>query len=126
MEKLKGKKTRVPGVLFRGRRQGRQPLNPGAGPAPVSSPEAFGGNRRLYTLAAPAADHLVLTSYLPRTYLCPIPVHPRSTIIPVIYSVFGRAVFKKHRFLQCFVALAVSGFHLGDVKKLWVFHGFGS
>ena len=28
------------------------------------------------------------TSYLPRTYLCPIPVHPRSTIIVVIYSVF--------------------------------------
>ena len=25
--KAKGKKTRVPGVLFRGRRQGRQPLN---------------------------------------------------------------------------------------------------
>ena len=24
--------------------------NPGAGPAPVSSPEAFGGNRRLYAL----------------------------------------------------------------------------
>ena len=64
-------------ILFRGRRQGRQPLNPGAGPAPVSSPEAFGGNRRLYTAAPPAADHLVS-----------IPVHPRSTIIPVIYSVF--------------------------------------
>ena len=35
-------------------------------------------------------------------------------------------VFKKHRFLQGFVAFAVSGFHLGDVKKLWVFPGFGS
>ena len=58
----------------RGRRQGRQPLNPGAGPAPVALPEAFGGNRRLYTLAAPAAD--------------PPPVHPRPTIIVVIYSVF--------------------------------------
>ena len=67
--------------FFRGRRQGRQPLNPGAGPAPVSSPEAFGGNRRLYTLAAPAGD-------LPRTYLRSIPVHPRPTIIVVIYSVF--------------------------------------
>ena len=28
--------------------EGRQPKNPGAGPAPVSSPEAFGGNRRLF------------------------------------------------------------------------------
>ena len=52
-------------------------INPGAGPAPVSSPEAFGGNRRLYTAAPPAADRL-----------CPIPVHPRPTIIVVIYSVF--------------------------------------
>ena len=40
----------------------------------MSSPETFGGNRRLYTLAAPAAD--------------PPPVHPRRTIILVIYSVF--------------------------------------
>ena len=24
------------------------------------------------------------------------------------------------------MAFAVSGFHLGDVKKPWVFHGFGS
>ena len=37
-----------------------------------------------------------------------------------------RVVFKKHRFLQGFVAFAVSRFHLGDVKKPWVFHGFGS
>ena len=55
----------------------RKPLNPGAGPAPVALPEAFGGNRRLYTAAPPAADRL-----------CPIPVHPRPTIIVVIYSVF--------------------------------------
>ena len=34
-------------------------LNPGAGHGPVSLPEAFGGNRRLYTLAAPAADPFV-------------------------------------------------------------------
>ena len=34
----------------------RKRLNPGAGPAPVSSPEAFGGNRRLHTAAPPAAD----------------------------------------------------------------------
>ena len=37
-----------------------------------------------------------------------------------------RVVFKKHRFLQGFVAFAVSRIHLGDVKKPWVFHGFGS
>ena len=37
-----------------------------------------------------------------------------------------RVVLKKHRFLQGFVAFAVSGFHLGDVKKPWVFQGFGS
>ena len=36
-----------------------------------------------------------------------------------------RVVFKKHRFLQGFVAFAGPGFHLGDVKKRWVFHGFG-
>ena len=53
----------------RGRRQGAEPFNPGAGPGPqpVSLPEA-------YTAAPPAADP-------PRTY-------PRSTIIVVIYSVF--------------------------------------
>ena len=57
----------------------RKRLNPGAGPGavPVALPEAFGGNRRLYTAAPPAADRL-----------CPIPVHPRPTIIVVIYSVF--------------------------------------
>ena len=49
-------------------------INPGAGPAPVSSPEAFGGNRRLYTAAAPAADRL-----------CPIPVHARFTPGPRLY-----------------------------------------
>ena len=37
-----------------------------------------------------------------------------------------RAVFKKHGFLQCIVAFAVSRFHLGDLEKPWVFHGFGS
>ena len=53
----------------------------GAGPGPVALPEAFGGNRRLYTLAAPAGDP-------PPTYLVSIPPHPRPTIIVVIYSVF--------------------------------------
>ena len=71
-------------------------------------PEAFGGNRRLYTAAPPAAD--------------PPPVHDYRCNLQCILHV----VFKKHRFLQGFVAFAVSRFHLGDVKKPWVFHGFGS
>ena len=50
-------------------------INPGAGPAPVSLPEAFGGNRRLYTAAAPAADRLCPIP----VHGCPIPVHPRFT-----------------------------------------------
>ena len=100
-------------------------LNPGAGPAPVSSPEAFGGNRRLYTAAAPAADRLcpipVHGCPIP-VHNCPIPVHDYRCNLQCIL----RVVFKKHRFLQGFVAFAVSRFHLGDVKKPWVFHGFGS
>ena len=99
----------------RGRRHGRQPLNPGAGPAPVALPEAFGGNRRLYTAAPPAADP-------PRVDSCSPPVHDYTCNLQCIL----RVVFKKHRFLQGFVAFAVSRFHLGDVKKPWVFHGFGS
>ena len=108
--------ARADGSAFAGARlSGVSLINPGAGPAPVSSPEAFGGNRRLYTAAPPAADRL-----------CPIPVHPRPTIIVVIYSVFCVWRSKNIVFLQGFVAFAVSRFHLGDVKKLWVFHGFGS
>ena len=49
-------------------------------------------------------------------------VHDYRCNLPCILHV----VFKKHCFLQGFVAFAVSGFHLGDVKKPWVFHGFGS
>ena len=88
----------------------------------MSSPEAFGGNRRLYTAAAPAADHLVLTSARFR----PTPGSPRVHDYRCNLQCILRVVFKKHRFLQGFVAFAVSGFHLGDVKKPWVFQGFGS
>ena len=106
--------------------EGRQPLNPGAGPAPapVALPEAFGGNRRLYTAAAPAADRLCPIP----VHGCPIPVHgcPPVHDYRCNLQCILRVVFKKHRFLQGFVAFAVSGFHLGDVKKPWVFHGFGS
>ena len=66
---------------------------------------------------------------LPPTHLvsipvhgCPIPVHDYRCNLQCIL----RVVFKKHRFLQGFVAFAVSRFHLGDVKKPWVLHGFGS
>ena len=62
------------------------------------------------------------TSYPPRTYLVSIPVHDYRCNLQCIL----RVVSKKHRFLQGFVAFAVSGFHLADVKKPWVFQGFGS
>ena len=62
------------------------------------------------------------TSYLPRVDPVSIPVHDYRCNLQCIL----RVVFKKHRFLQGFVAFAVSRFHLGDVKKPWVFHGFGS
>ena len=106
--------------ILPGSAAGAAALNPGAGPAPVSSPEAFGGNRRLYTLAAPAADHLR-----------PIPVHPRFTPgSPPVYDYtcnlqcILRAVFKKHRFLQGFGPLGGAELHLGDVKKCGFFHSF--
>ena len=69
------------------------------------------GYIRLPPLPPTTADHLVS-----------IPVHDYRCNLQCIL----RVVFKKHRFLQGFVAFAVSGFHLGDVKKPWVFHGFGS
>ena len=75
----------------------------------MSSPEAFGGNRRLYTLAAPAADHLVS-----------IPVHDYRCNLQCIL----RVVFKKHRFLQGFGPLGGAELHLGDVKKCGFFHSF--
>ena len=60
---------------------GRSPYNPGAGHGPVSLPEAFGGNRRLYTLAAPAADPFVG----PRVYPRPKRVDRFLTDFYVIY-----------------------------------------
>ena len=92
--------------FVRGRRQGRQPLNPGAGPGPVALPEAFGGNRRLYTLAAPAAD--------------PPPVHPRPTIIVVIYSVFCVWCSKNIVFYRVLWPSPSPGFILATLKN----HGF--
>ena len=69
------------------------------------------GYIRLPPLPPTTADHL--RSILPHVYRCNL-------------QCILRVVFKKHRFLQGFVAFAVSRFHLGDVKKPWVFHGFGS
>ena len=62
------------------------------------------------------------TSYLPRVDSGSLPTHDYRCNLQRIL----RVVFKKHRFLQGFVAFAVSRFHLGDVQKPWVFHGFGS
>ena len=56
----------------------------------------------------------------------PTPGSPRVHDYRCNLQCILRVVFKKHRFLQGFVAFAVSRFHLGDVKKPWVFHGFGS
>ena len=82
---------------------------PGCHPAPVSLPEAFGGNRRLYTAAAPAADHL-------RS----IPPHPRSTIIVVIYSVFCVWCSKNIVFYRVLWPSPSPGFILATLKN----HGF--
>ena len=110
--------------FFRGRRQGRQPLNPGAGPAPVSSPEAFGGNRRLYTLAAPAGDppptYLLLTSARFRFTPGSPPVHDYRRNLQCILLL----VFKNHRFLQGFGPLGGAELRLGDVKKCGFFPQF--
>ena len=73
---------------------------------PVSLPEAFGGNRRLYTAAAPAADHL-------RS----IPPHPRSTIIVVIYSVFCVWCSKNIVFYRVLWPSPSPGFILATIKK---------
>ena len=96
-------------------KSGRRPR--GRSPCPRRRPSVV--TEGYIRLAAPAADHLVLTSARFRFTL-------RSTIIRCNLQCILRVVFKKHRFLQGFVAFAVSRFHLGDVKKPWVFQGFGS
>ena len=88
-------------------------INPGAGPGPVSSPEAFGGNRRLYTAAAPAADHLVSIP----VHGCPIPVHARSTIIVVIYSAFCVWCSKNVVFYRVLWPSPSPGFILATLKN---------
>ena len=91
-----------------------------AGPGPVALPEAFGGNRRLYTLAAPAVDHLLLTSARFRFTPGPPPVHDYRCNLQCIL----RVVFKNPRFLQGFGPLGGAELHLGDVKKCGFFHSF--
>ena len=102
--------ARAAGSTFAGARlSGVSLINPGAGPAPVSSPEAFGGNRRLNTAAAPAADHL-------RS----IPPHPRFTIIVVIYSVFCVWCSKNIVFYRVLWPSPSPGFISATLKN----HGF--
>ena len=79
----------------------------------MSSPEAFGGNRRLYTLAAPAADP-------PPTYPVSIRVHPRSRIIVVIYTVFCVWCSKNIVFYRVSWPSPSPGFILATLK----IHGF--
>ena len=86
---------------------GRQLLirAPATGPCPCRRPSV--GNRRLYTLAAPAADPFVG----PRVYPRPSPARIRSTDLYV--SCAGCSInVQKHRFLQCFVAFGVHDFRL--------------
>ena len=113
--------------FVRGRRQGRQPLNPGAGPG-AAAPGAAARGSGPWHCRRPSVvtEGYIRLPPLPPTHLVSIRVHPRSTILPVIYSVFCVWCSKNIVFLQGFVAFAVSRFHLGDVKKPWVFHGFGS
>ena len=72
------------------------------------------GNRRLYTLAAPAADPFVG----PRGYPVSTPCRPRVDLRPnprdrfICYLVGFCARCGKHRFLQCFVAFSGHDFRL--------------
>ena len=69
----------------------------------MSLPEAFGGNRRLYTLAAPAADPFVG----PRVYPRPKRVDRFLTDFYVIYILSTSMIahdVENIVFLQCFVA----------------------
>ena len=102
----------------RGRRQGAQPLSPTERRETPSARTRPGGpwpDIRLPPLPPTGSARFVFT---PGSS----PVHDYRCNLQCIL----RVVCKKHRFLRGFVAFAVSRSHLGDVKKRWVFHGFGS
>ena len=104
--------ARADGSAFAGARlSGVSLINPGAGPGPqpVSLPEAFGGNRRLYAWTP-----------LPPTHLVSIPVHSRPTIIVVIYSVFCVWCSKNIVFYRVLWPSPAPDFILATLKN----HGF--
>ena len=92
--------------------RGSKVFNPGAGPAPVSLPEAFGGNRRLYAWPP-----------LPPTTSCRFRftvARFRFTIIVVIYSVFCVWCSKNIVFYRVLWPSPSPGFILATLKN----HGF--
>ena len=95
----------LPGVGGRGRSPLIRAPAPGPCPCPCRRPSV--GNRRLYTAAAPAADRL-----------CPIPPHPRPTIIVVIYSVFCVWCSKNIVFYRVLWPSPSPGFILATLKTM--------
>ena len=95
-------------IHARGRRQGPQPLDPGAGPAPVSSPEAFGGNRSIRLPPLPPT-----TSCRPRADSG----SPAPEPCPVIYSVFCVWCSKTIVFYRVLWPSPSPGFTLATLKN---------
>ena len=102
-----------------GPRQGQtcaQIRAPAPGPCPWHCRRPSVGNRRLYAWTPLPPTHLVL----PHTYLRPIPVHSRPTIIVVIYSVFCVWCSKNIVFYRVLWPSPSPGFILATLKN----HGF--
>ena len=102
--------------FVRGRRQGRQPLNPGAGPGAAARGSGPWHCRR----PSVVTEGYIRLPPLPPTHLVSIRVHPRSTIIPVIYSVFCVWCSKNIVFYRVLWPSPSPGFILATLKN----HGF--